>query len=82
MSNLDFGKSALIFFSGQSYKHWVSTLYLSYVRLLRCRFGSRNVKFSRLPGWEPNSWGYYGDDGHAYDNGGSGVAYSQTFGCK
>lgn len=43
-------------------------------------FGSRNVKFSQLPGWEPNSWGYYGDDGHAYENGRPNVAYAQTFG--
>ncbi|KAJ3576275.1 hypothetical protein NP233_g531 [Leucocoprinus birnbaumii] len=43
-------------------------------------FASPAVKFSRLPGWEPSSWGYYGDDGHAYENGRPGVAYAQTFG--
>ncbi|EDR13247.1 uncharacterized protein LACBIDRAFT_308897 [Laccaria bicolor S238N-H82] len=25
-------------------------------------FAGHGVKFSRLPGWEPNSWGYHGDD--------------------
>ncbi|KAH9486651.1 Ran-binding protein 10 [Psilocybe cubensis] len=28
-------------------------------------FATRNIKTTRMPGWEPNSWGYYGDDGSA-----------------
>ncbi|KXN89801.1 Ran-binding protein 10 [Leucoagaricus sp. SymC.cos] len=44
-------------------------------------FGSHTVKFTRLPGWEKESWGYFGDDGHVYENGrGGGVAYAQPFG--
>jgi len=46
------------------------------------RFAGRNVKFSRLPGWEVNSWGYYGDDGHALSADKSGAQYGAPFGSK
>ncbi|KAG4432636.1 hypothetical protein IFR05_011889 [Cadophora sp. M221] len=29
-------------------------------------FSSKNVPLSRLPGWEPESWAYHGDDGHSF----------------
>ena len=46
------------------------------------RFTGRSVKFSRLPGWEANSWGYYGDDGHALTADKSGAQYGPPFGSK
>jgi hypothetical protein len=46
------------------------------------RFAGRGVKFSRLPGWEANSWGYYGDNGHALSADKSGAQYGPPFGSK
>lgn len=46
------------------------------------RFTGRGLKFSRLPGWEANSWGYYGDNGHALSADKSGVQYGPPFGSK
>ena len=46
------------------------------------RFAGRGLKFSRLPGWEANSWGYYGDDGHALSADKSGAQYGPPFGSK
>ncbi|KAF9454940.1 SPRY-domain-containing protein [Macrolepiota fuliginosa MF-IS2] len=48
--------------------------------LISIGFCSRTVRFSRLPGWDPNSWGYYGDDGSAYEGGRPGASYAQAFG--
>ncbi|KAI9146426.1 concanavalin A-like lectin/glucanase domain-containing protein [Paraphysoderma sedebokerense] len=42
-------------------------------------FCSGNVSLNRLPGWEPNSWGYHGDDGHSFQCSGTGKAYGPTF---
>ncbi|KAH7930594.1 SPRY-domain-containing protein [Leucogyrophana mollusca] len=39
-----------------------------------------NVKVSRLPGWEPNSWGYHGDDGSSFAAETSGTPYGPNFG--
>jgi hypothetical protein len=33
----------------------------------------------RLPGWEPHSYGYHGDDGHAFQGSGKGRAYGPTY---
>ena len=38
------------------------------------------VKLDRLPGWEPHSYGYHGDDGHVFSGRGSGRAYGPVFG--
>ncbi|KAJ3541274.1 hypothetical protein NMY22_g3955 [Coprinellus aureogranulatus] len=43
-------------------------------------FGAPTVRLSRLPGWEPNSWGYHGDDGRSFYAHKEGTPYSQTFG--
>ncbi|KAF5311882.1 hypothetical protein D9619_003081 [Psilocybe cf. subviscida] len=43
-------------------------------------FSGTKVKFSRLPGWEPNSWGYYGEDGSARSTDRSATTYSGAFG--
>jgi hypothetical protein len=38
-----------------------------------------NVLLSRLPGWEEDSWGYHGDDGHSFCCQGTGREYGPTF---
>ncbi|RDB28553.1 Ran-binding protein 9 [Hypsizygus marmoreus] len=43
-------------------------------------FAARDVKLSRLPGWETNSWGYHGDDGCSFAAEKSGTQYGPTFG--
>ncbi|KAG5651818.1 hypothetical protein H0H81_007290 [Sphagnurus paluster] len=45
-------------------------------------FSGRDVKLSRLPGWEVNSWGYHGDDGCSFaaERTGTGTKYGPTFG--
>ncbi|KAJ2848565.1 hypothetical protein IWW36_003225 [Coemansia brasiliensis] len=34
---------------------------------------------SRLPGWDPGSWGYHGDDGHGFAGAGSGTQYGPRY---
>ncbi|GAB4824065.1 hypothetical protein N2152v2_011111 [Parachlorella kessleri] len=43
-------------------------------------FAVRDVKLDRLPGWEPHSYGYHGDDGHAFSGRGTGRPYGPCFG--
>ncbi|KAI0024256.1 SPRY domain-containing protein [Xylariomycetidae sp. FL0641] len=43
-------------------------------------FVSKNANLSRPPGWEPDSYGYHGDDGDAYSGGNVGKRYKDTFG--
>ncbi|KAK7468487.1 hypothetical protein VKT23_002993 [Stygiomarasmius scandens] len=43
-------------------------------------FAGPNVRTSRLPGWEPDSWGYHGDDGCSFATEKKGTAYGPTFG--
>ncbi|KAG5721970.1 Ran-binding protein 10 [Termitomyces sp. T112] len=43
-------------------------------------FAGPDVKLSRLPGWEPNSWGYHGDDGCSFAAEKNGTKYGPTFG--
>jgi hypothetical protein len=38
-----------------------------------------NVSLNRLPGWEKDSYGYHGDDGHAFSCSGVGKTYGPTF---
>lgn len=40
---------------------------------------TRDVNMDRLPGWEPHSYGYHGDDGHIFSGRGTGHAYGPTF---
>ncbi|KXS21064.1 SPRY-domain-containing protein [Gonapodya prolifera JEL478] len=42
-------------------------------------FCHQSVSTNRLPGWEPNSWGYHGDDGHSFACSGTGKTYGPTF---
>ncbi|KAF9478718.1 SPRY-domain-containing protein [Pholiota conissans] len=43
-------------------------------------FTGKSVKLSRLPGWEPNSWGYYGDDGSSLCTDKSGSLFGPSYG--
>lgn len=43
-------------------------------------FIGREVKLSRLPGWEKNSWGYHGDSGTIYSGERNGTTFGTTFG--
>ena len=43
-------------------------------------FCGPDVKLDRLPGWDPRSYGYHGDDGHAFRGSGSGVPYGPRYG--
>ncbi|BBN00100.1 Ran-binding protein 9/10 [Marchantia polymorpha subsp. ruderalis] len=42
-------------------------------------FTDENFKMSRQPGWEPNSYGYHGDDGLLYHGRGRGDSFGPTF---
>lgn len=38
------------------------------------------MQLSRLPGWEPSSWGYHGDDGNSFAGQSDGTPYGPVFG--
>ncbi|CDO74777.1 hypothetical protein BN946_scf185001.g25 [Trametes cinnabarina] len=42
-------------------------------------FSAPDVRLSRLPGWERNSWGYHADDGWAFPGHKEGSVYGPTF---
>ncbi|KIJ45239.1 hypothetical protein M422DRAFT_30095 [Sphaerobolus stellatus SS14] len=42
-------------------------------------FGHRSVKLNRLPGWEPKSWGYHGDDGNSFASEKEGKPFGPKF---
>ncbi len=42
-------------------------------------FAQANVNCDRLPGWEPNSFGYHGDDGHRFSGSGVGTPYGPMY---
>ena len=41
-------------------------------------FSTQTAKLEKLPGWEPESWGYHGDDGKLYEKS-IGKVYGPTF---
>ncbi|KAH6845023.1 CTLH/CRA C-terminal to lish motif domain-containing protein [Chaetomium sp. MPI-CAGE-AT-0009] len=43
-------------------------------------FASKGTSTSRAPGWEPDSWGYHGDDGHSFASQNVGKPYADVFG--
>ncbi|KIK99935.1 hypothetical protein PAXRUDRAFT_130960 [Paxillus rubicundulus Ve08.2h10] len=43
-------------------------------------FIGQDVKMSRLPGWEKNSWGYHGDNGTICSGDKNGTSFGSTFG--
>ncbi|GAN02390.1 ran-binding protein 10-like [Mucor ambiguus] len=42
-------------------------------------FCAASNKVERLPGWDPDSWGYHGDDGHSFAGSGTGKNYGPCF---
>ena len=42
-------------------------------------FSTKSVSLSRVPGWEPDSWGYHGDDGNSFAAQNVGKNYGPTF---
>ena len=42
-------------------------------------FSAPGVSLNRLPGWEPHSYGYHGDDGMAFESCGTGKSYGPVF---
>ncbi|GAB6021669.1 Ran-binding protein 9 [Chamberlinius hualienensis] len=40
---------------------------------------AQGVNMNRLPGWDKQSYGYHGDDGHLFNSSGTGSAYGPTF---
>nr|CDP25059.1 Putative protein similar to ran-binding protein 10 RBP10 of Mus musculus [Podospora anserina S mat+] len=45
-------------------------------------FSSQMAALNRAPGWEPESWGYHGDDGNCFAAQNVGKAYGPKFGPK
>jgi Ran-binding protein 9/10 len=43
-------------------------------------FCTKNFLLTRLPGWEPESWGYHGDDGQVFNATQHGKAYGPKYG--
>lgn len=54
-------------------------LLTSYRSSIGIGFSSKNVPLSRIPGWEPESWAYHGDDGQIFCCQSTGKAYSTPF---
>lgn len=48
--------------------------------LIGVGFSSKSASLNRAPGWEPESWGYHGDDGHCFQAQNVGKHYGPTFG--
>jgi hypothetical protein len=46
------------------------------------RFAGKAARPSKLPGCEPGSWAYYGDDGSAMSPERNNTQFSQSFGSK
>ncbi|KAJ1917243.1 hypothetical protein H4219_003327 [Mycoemilia scoparia] len=42
-------------------------------------FSTHDAKLDRLPGWDKNSWGYHGDDGHVFINQNLGRPFGPRF---
>ncbi|KAL6705909.1 hypothetical protein ACN47E_006188 [Coniothyrium glycines] len=49
-------------------------------RMIGLGFSGPKVALSRIPGWEPDSYAYHGDDGQVFSNTTSGKAYGPKFG--
>ena len=50
-----------------------------YYRLIGIGFSGPKVPLNRLPGWEPESWAYHGDDGFSFCCTASGKSYGPKF---
>jgi hypothetical protein len=51
-----------------------------YSRMIGVGFSGPKVALSRIPGWEPDSFAYHGDDGQIFNNTTSGKNYGPKFG--
>lgn len=49
-------------------------------RMIGLGFSGPKVALSRIPGWEPDSYAYHGDDGQVFSNSTTGKAYGPKFG--
>lgn len=49
-------------------------------RMIGIGFSGPKVALSRIPGWEPDSYAYHGDDGQVFSNTTSGKNYGPKFG--
>lgn len=49
-------------------------------RMIGIGFCSHKVALSRIPGWEPDSYAYHGDDGQCFSNTTSGKPFGPKFG--
>jgi len=49
-------------------------------RMVGIGFSGPKVALSRIPGWEPDSYAYHGDDGQLFSNTTSGRSYGPKFG--
>ncbi|USP79122.1 uncharacterized protein yc1106_06396 [Curvularia clavata] len=49
-------------------------------RMIGIGFSGPKVALSRIPGWEPDSYAYHGDDGQIFSNTTSGKNYGPKFG--
>ena len=47
--------------------------------MLGVGFSGHKVSLEKLPGWEPDSWGYHGDDGKSFCQHDNGKGYGPTF---
>ena len=45
-------------------------------------FGNNHFKLTRLPGWEPFSWGYHGDDGNFFSQAADGIKFGPDYSSK
>lgn len=61
-------------------KERILTGFPSHSTLIGVGFSSKSASLNRAPGWEPESWGYHGDDGHCFQAQNVGKQYGPTFG--
>lgn len=61
------------------YYYEIEILSKGYEGLIGIGFCKSTVPLNRLPGWESDSWGYHGDDGHSFCCQGIGKEYGPKF---
>ncbi|EPS42552.1 hypothetical protein H072_3482 [Dactylellina haptotyla CBS 200.50] len=64
------------------YYYEVTIMNKSREGLIGVGFCAGDVPLNRLPGWEPCSWGYHGDDGKSFCCSGVGKPYGPQFNTK
>ncbi|KAF9427264.1 hypothetical protein BGZ94_005215 [Podila epigama] len=60
----------------EPFLHSVEFIISKYIGIGVCNAG---VALDRLPGWEPLSWGYHGDDGNSFGGCGNGRPFGPVF---